>query len=189
MDKVVIIHGTKGSPNGNWFPWLSRELAMKGFKVVVPEMPTPEGQSLKNWISAFQNQVGKFDDNTTLIGHSVGALFILRLLEHLPSPIKSTVLVAGFTGAIGNPEYDLLNASFVEGEYDWESIRRNAGAALVMYGDNDPYVPISQSEEIAAGLMVKPCIVAGGGHLNSEFGYSEFPLLLTKMLQPPSQRS
>ena len=44
--KALIFHGTMGSPNGNWFPWLQSELISKGWDVDVPAFPTPEGQSL-----------------------------------------------------------------------------------------------------------------------------------------------
>jgi hypothetical protein len=43
MKKFVIIHGTKGSPEGNWFPWLADFLRQQHAEVVVPRMPTPEG--------------------------------------------------------------------------------------------------------------------------------------------------
>ena len=75
MDKFAIIHGTKGSPEGNWFQWLSTELIKRGAQVTIPRMPTPEGQSLDNWLAAFSEQVGPIDQSTTVIGHSVGIFF------------------------------------------------------------------------------------------------------------------
>jgi predicted alpha/beta hydrolase family esterase len=44
-------------------------------------------------------------------------------------------------------------------------------------GDNDPYVPSSQGLEIATNLGVVLDQIPGGGHLNAEFGFTEFPYL------------
>ena len=181
MQKVVIIHGTKGSPDINWFPWLARELTSYGMQVTVPRMPTPEGQTLNNWLDAFENQVGVVDNESMLIGHSAGALFLLRFLERHSTAVGVTILVSGFTGTLGIPEYDALNSSFVKGNYDWDKIRRNAGKILCLSGDDDPYVPLQQGLDIAAHLNSNPIIVSGGGHLNGESGFHSFPLLLQKI--------
>lgn len=178
MGKFFIIHGTHGSPDGNWFPWLKAELSIIGHEVIVPEMPTPENQSLENWLQAFGSQAGDVGEDDTIIGHSAGATFLLRVLEKRSSPIKRAVFVSGFTSTIGIPEYDRLNSSFIEEEFDWARIRRNAERIICIHGDNDPYVPILQSLELASNLHVQPISIKGSGHLNSESGYLTFPLLL-----------
>ena len=179
--KVVIIHGTKGSPCGNWFPWLAAELRGRGAEVLVPRFPTPDEQALDTWLETFAREAGTVDSNTTIIGHSLGSVFLLRLLEKMQGPIGSSVFVAGFTSRLGIPEFDELNSSFILPEYNWSSIRRNAGKIFCFSGQDDPYVPISQGLELAAGLCVEPILIAGGGHLNAESGYLEFPLLLEKL--------
>ena len=53
--KFFIIHGSYGNPNENWFPWLKKELEKEGCIVFIPEFPTPENQSLKNWMEIFND--------------------------------------------------------------------------------------------------------------------------------------
>jgi predicted alpha/beta hydrolase family esterase len=141
MKKFVIIHGTKGSPEGNWFPWLAESLRHQHGEVVTPRMPTPDGQNLLNWVSEFSRQVGVIDKGTTLIGHSLGATFLLRILERQTAPVAQSVFVAGLLDKIGIAEYDQLNCSFIETSYDWVTIRRNAGRVVCLSGEGDPYVP------------------------------------------------
>jgi predicted alpha/beta hydrolase family esterase len=184
MKTYIIIHGTKGSPEGNWFPWLASELRQTGALVFTPRMPTPENQSLSAWLAAFLTQCGPPDHTSTIIGHSIGATFLLRLLEQSLTPILHSVLVAGVLDRIDIPEFDNLNRSFTAAErpFDWPTIRRNAGKITYIYGEADPYVPESQSLTLAHHLGVTPTLIAKGKHLNSESGYTSFPQLLDYLI-------
>lgn len=183
MKKVAIIHGTKGSPKGNWFPWLKEKLMGRGHHVLIPQMPTPENQSLENWMKTFHSLYRDLGASSVLIGHSAGATFLLRVLSQVPTPIFASVFVAGLTGKVHNKEYDDLNATFLKAPYDWNTIKENAGHALCFIGEDDPYVPLSQGAEIASGLGIKPYIISGGGHLNSESGFTEFTQLFAELVK------
>lgn len=182
MPKAIIIHGSKGSPEGNWFPWLAEKLSQHGYTTYVPRMPTPEGQSLSSWREAFNDQVGILESDSIVIGHSTGALFVLRLLESIKEPINTAVVVAGLTKKIGLPEYDNLNTTFINHPFNWAKIRCNASHFICFSGDNDPYVPLSQGQEIADGVGARLITIHDGGHLNSESGYSQFPEILDQIL-------
>lgn len=181
MTQVVILHGTKGSPEGNWFRWLECQLTDLGLSVGVPRLPTPKDQSLKNWLAAFKEQVGSIEDDTILIGHSAGAAFAMRLVEHFAVPTGAVVLVAGLFAEIGNPEYDELNRTFIGEPFKWPKIKELCSELLVVASDNDPYVPFAQTQQLAVNLSVRPYLITNGGHLNAEFGFTEFPELLQVM--------
>lgn len=181
MKKAAIIHGTRGTSQGNWFQDVAAQLNARGFHALVPQFPTPEGQNLDNWLTHFKETIGELDQQTLLIGHSVGAVFTLRILEQLDTPISTAVLVAGFTGALGLPEYDILNSTFLDAPFSWNKIRSNAAHIICLSGSNDPYVPIEQGRWIADSLNVEHMVVKGGGHLNAEFGYTNFPLLIEEL--------
>jgi predicted alpha/beta hydrolase family esterase len=176
---ITIIHGTGGNPNGNWFPWLADQLTERGHTVRRPEFPTPENQSLDSWMKNFQNAVPALGDKSVLIGHSIGVAFIANVLNKLPAPIAGTFLASGFIGAIGNADYDPLNASFFKAQFDWKKIRQNAGALHIYAGDNDPYVPFEKSLELARLLQSQLTVIPNGGHLNYESNFSRFEKLLS----------
>lgn len=176
---VIIFHGTKGTPQSNWFPWLSAELLAKDYDVFMPHLPTPQNQDLETWMKISKRL--PIDENTILIGHSCGATFIPHLLSSLSSPISKAILVSPFTGTIGIDEYDQLNASFVDECFEglnFPSMPQKAKEIMLFYGDNDPYVPSDQPLELAKQLNIKPICIKNGGHLNSESGYDNFPELL-----------
>ena len=175
--KIYVFHGTKGSPDGNWFPWLKRAGATLGHEVVTPRLPTPEGHSLAAWLSAVDEQCGEISTDAILIGHSLGAVLCLRLLERLKSPVRGTILVAPPYRDIGIQEYDDLNASFFPEPFNWDSIKARAGAISLIVGDKDPYVPHDHFLIYSKGLDIPPIVVTSGGHLNSESGFVTFPLI------------
>jgi len=181
--KIVILHGTFGSPEGNWFPWLKAELEKLGHETYVPKMPTPEGQSVDSWRKALQEQCPwAFGRETILVGHSAGALYMLNILNReRPEPVRASIFVSCFLYELENPEYDELNYTFMHQDFDWGLIREYAGEVVVFHGDNDPYVPVAQAEKLAEKLGVKPILIKDGGHLNVGAGYTEFPELLEKI--------
>lgn len=176
--KAFILHGTKGSPQGNWYFWLASELQKLGVESIVPLLPTPENQSLDNWRKAFKAQCGNIAHDTILVGHSCGAVLLMRLLEEANEAAACTVLVAPLYKQIGIPEYDHLNSSFLSAPFDWRKITSHAGKLDYFMADNDPYVPQDQLITIARYLDVEPRVVSGGGHLNAEVGFTTFPQLL-----------
>jgi hypothetical protein len=40
--KVLILHGSFGSPSENWFPWLKLKLEELGHRVLTPQMPVDD---------------------------------------------------------------------------------------------------------------------------------------------------
>jgi predicted alpha/beta hydrolase family esterase len=174
-DRVVVLHGTKGSPDGNWFPWLKTQVESLGVACAVPTLPTPEGHTLEAWQVAFAEQVGDLGATTVLVGHSLGATFALRLLEHAPA--AAVFLASTVTTLIGNEEYDALNGGFVASPFDWPAIEAHVPRRYVYHGGDDPYVPLASGEEVARKLSADLQVIDHGGHLNSESGYLEFPRL------------
>ncbi len=176
--KTVILHGTKGSPDGNWFPWLKEQLETKAHDVYVPKLPTPENQSKTSWCKELDAQAPIFDKDTILIGHSCGATYLLHILEVLKEPVAKSIFVSGFLDELGIPEYDELNSTFIKHDFNWKKIRENAGEIHILHGDNDPYVPLEQAHKLSKHLKAEVNIIKDGGHLNSESGFTELPQAL-----------
>ena len=172
--KTIIVHGSYGGPEENWFPWLKAMLEKKGVEVAVPRFPTPMGQSLAGWTRVMKKYSSWFGPDLTLVGHSLAPAFIFRLLERTNTKINSAFLVAGFIEKLGDPHFDIVNSSFVEDSFNWDKIKSSANRFFVYGSNNDPYVPIEQSKKIAKNLGVNLRLVKGAGHFNTE----TFPQLL-----------
>ena len=174
MEKAFIFHGTGASPEDHWFPWMKEKLEEKGLEVFVPDFPTPENQSLEAWMEVLQDYP-EIDEETILIGHSTGAVFILSILEKVEN-VKAAYLISGFTGKLGI-EFDELNKTFAEKEFDFENIRGSREEIHVFHSASDPYVPLEKGEELARNIEASLNLKAEAGHFNTDSGYTEFPEL------------
>ena len=183
LPRVVVLHGARGGPDTNWFPWLDDQLTREGIEVLRPRFPTPQGQSLTAWFEVFDAAVKPLAPKSTiLVGHSMGASMALRVVERANMPFDALFLAAGFIGALGFPDYDPINASFFVRPFNWLGIRERMGACRCWAGDDDPYVPLPRSQEVANHLQAPLEIVKGGGHLNAETGFTTFPQLRNTIL-------
>lgn len=179
MADVFIIHGAYGSPGENWIPWLKRELEQLDCRVFAPQFPTPEKQTLENWMRVFAEYDGLLNKDSVVIGHSLGVAFLLTLLEK--SQAKAAFFISGFIGLLNNPSFDKINKTFTYKKFDWDLIRQNCNKFYVFHSDNDPYVPLEKAKELAKPLSTDIILIKGGGHLNRESGYIKFELLLNKI--------
>jgi predicted alpha/beta hydrolase family esterase len=197
MKNAIILHGTGGSPDGNWFPWLKKELEKKGYSVWVPELPGNDYPNRKTYTEFLLKNAPEIDSSTIIIGHSSGAVAILGLLQALPkdSTIKAAYLVAGFKDNlrwVDKKGKHVLGGLF-EDDYDWTAIKKKAGKFILIQSDNDPYVPMSHGSYLSIKLDGALTINPKQKHFSIETKgdeYKEFPFLLEMiMLQsgpPPS---
>ena len=172
-----IVHGVYANPEANWFPWLKKELEKNGFECIVPKFPTPLDQTLESWIRTINKYKNEIGEETALVGHSLGAAFILNYLEKINKKIKAAFLVAGFFKPLGS-DYDKLNETFINKNFDWKKIKNNCGKFFVIGSDNDEYISIDITKDLAKSLDAKLKIIHNGGHLNKKAGYGKFPELL-----------
>jgi len=174
---VFIFHGTGGYPGENWFPWLKARVEENGHKCIVPHFPTPEGQSLEAWFEILKPYEKYLGLETILIGHSLGGLFLLRLLEHLDHQIKAAFFVATPVGVEPVKNY-AADEAFAGGfSFNWEKIKTKARHSTIYHSDNDPYVPLENGKLLAEKLGVTLTFIPNAGHFNEAAGYTTFPEL------------
>ena len=179
---VFIFHGTEGYPEENWFPWLKHELEELGHRVFVPQFPTPPivPAKIEEWFEVLSAYNQYINDQTILIGHSLGGIFTLRILEKQEYPVFCSIFVGTPIGVLPIANYD-RDTSFSGFDFNWENITANAGTSIVFQSDNDPYVGLGNGEELAKHLGVNLSFVPNAGHFNKTAGYLEFQDLLEKL--------
>jgi predicted alpha/beta hydrolase family esterase len=181
MANIFIFHGIFGHPKENWYDWLKIKLEEKGHKVIVPKFPTPEDQTLENWMKVLFEYKEFINKDSIFIGHSLGVAFALSVLEEIK--INKAYFISGFIGKIGN-EFDPINAPLVGKDFKWDLIKSNCNSFTMIHSDTDPYVKIEKAIEIATHLEVNIILVPNAGHFNEAAGYTKFEMLLNLIVKP-----
>lgn len=193
--KFVLFHGSFGSPNGNWFPDLKKKLEALGHEVIAPQFPVDtwdkitekdqkykNNQSLTNWLSVFQADVfSKLQPNEKLcfIGHSLGPVFILHVLERFGLTIDCGIFVCPFLAKLDKSwQIDHVNSTFWKTDFNFDRLKKKILRSYTIYSDNDPYVSSTHSIGFGKKLNSSMIEVHGLGHMNSEAKLTNFPLVL-----------
>lgn len=180
MNNYFIIHGSFGSPFANWIPWLRKEIENEGGSVYTPDFPIGVGyQNYENWARLFKAYLdaGLINEKTTIFAHSIAPVFVCKFLIENQIKVKRLVFVCGFNNYLGiNEEYDDVNKTMYTN--DLSAIKNYCDDIICYYSDNDPYVRYEVEKDFVDTVADKQFVIEGGGHLNSESGYTEFKELL-----------
>ena len=175
MRTIVILHGIQGF--AGWQNDVSAKLISKGYKVIMPVFPNWGHPDRKECLKIVQKEVTNVNlSELTLIGHSLGVTTACDFLETLKSPIACFISVSGFA-----TDYKAeLNSYFLkEKTVDYNKIIQNSKKRIVIYGENDLYVPQKTLADFATDIKATDTIVIEkGGHLSTGAGFTEFPLLI-----------
>lgn len=186
--RVFIVHGWEATPESDWFPWLKSELEKRRFEAIVPEMPDTVHPRIGSWVSTLSNTVGKPDDETILVGHSIGGQTVLRYLSTIEGDrkVRGTVIVASWTtlrsAALGDKESRDVANPWLTTPIDWDKAKEHSKQFTAIFSDNDPYVDLDVNEEFKSKLGAKIIVEHGKGHMNTEAGITELPSVLEEII-------
>ena len=185
MKRVFIIHGWGGFPEEAWFPWLKKQLEQKGVEVYTLKMPETDYPKINKWVDFLAQAVGQPDENTYLVGHSIGTQTIFRYLEKINTKIGGVLSVAGFYTLIpdsleGSEEEEIVKP-WLETAIDNDKVKQNAGKITAIFADNDQYVGLDNVDLFKNRVDAKIVILKGKGHMGASEGFTEIPEILEEM--------
>jgi uncharacterized protein len=193
--KFVLFHGAMGSPEENWFPYFKQSLEALGQEVIIPRFPVdtwdgitaqgphilPIQQNLTNWFHVFEPIAKTFQKGEKLcfVGHSLGPLFILHVVNQFDIQLDSAIFVTPFLNVLHRMwQIDHVNASFYKIDFDFKKLKKQIPISYTLFSDNDPYVPLNCNMEFASNLKSSCIEVRDAGHFNKEFGFTSMPLVI-----------
>ncbi|WP_405486925.1 RBBP9/YdeN family alpha/beta hydrolase [Nocardia sp. NBC_00511] len=170
MSTIVVSHGYGMANDDHWYPYLRDRLAATGEEVRIPQFPEPANPDAADWLSVLQKQVVDVrPSDTVLVGHSLGGVNVLRLLQRhdvaTHGRFAGVVLVASMAGEVG---YDAL-APFFDG-FDWPRIRAAAESFRILHAADDPVTAAATPDHImrfVTELGATATVTATGGHFPS----------------------
>lgn len=174
--RVVLIPGYKATPESNFFPWLKDELRRRGHDVVVVNMPSPEAPDRDEWTQALLDQVGPIDNETVILGHSLGGAAALRFMEAAEARSTPHALILVATPWMINHEQF---RGFFMTELDYEVLMWKASKIAVIHSRDDKTIPFDHAEKYARVLHARLVEAQDAGH----FTGTEYSIILDTILE------
>jgi predicted alpha/beta hydrolase family esterase len=182
--RVFIVHGWDGTPSEPLHVWLKKELEARGFEAHTPAMPETSYPRIGPWVEHLAKVVGRAEENTYFVGHSIGAQTVLRYFETLPEGIR----VGGV--AFIAPWFTLQNIEEAEVVEPWLNTPINFGKIkshtkkfFAVFSDNDAWVSIENQDTFRDRLDAETAVETKKGHFTESDGVVDLPLVLQKILE------
>ena len=177
MKKYFIVHGSYGTANEHYIPWLKTELENRGDKVIALNFPIGKDvQTYDSWSMVLDKYKNEIDEETIFIGRSIGPIFIIKYLIENNLKIKSLYSISGFNCFINIPDYDYVNKTFFLDEI--KDVDKLIAKRVCFISKNDPYVPYYLLDMFTHNLKAEVVLKENAGHFNEDSGYSKFVELL-----------
>ncbi len=183
----VIFHGAFGHADGNWFPYVKKELLALGQNVILEQFPVedfdqvtkagksykPTMQNLTNWFNTFEDKILpklKGNEKICFIGHSLSPLFILHILQRYAIQLDSAIFVEPFMTSLKTDDgwqFDIVNDTFYKSDFDFMKLRKLIPISYVVWSDNDKYVPKKIMFDFADKLGSSTIQLKNAFHINA----------------------
>jgi len=159
--RILIIHGWESNSKEHWFLEEKQRLEKLGHEVIVPDMPNTFHPKREQWIKVIEDFDP--DDNSVLVGHSLGGTTILRYLEKIDVQIKRCVLIATPIRKLG---FEATN-NFLEPDFDWEKIKQNCKEIFILNQTKEPWVPLQHGKDLADYVGGRLITIEGNNHFDT----------------------
>ncbi len=185
--KILLIHGFEGSGEGNWLPWLKKELEARGFEVYNPTMTTSEHPTIESWMKELMPFMEKLGEGDIIVGHSLGSKAALHLIEKTKKKIGHLFLIASAVGTVEERDWEKFrkewNGSDIDALKEFWHAPINWGAAdkfvqnkNIVLSDDDPYIKKETHKDLPTGWFYE--LWSGFGHFQDK----QIPELLDLIL-------
>ena len=152
--RIVILHGYGADSKSNFFPWLKLELEKLGHSVWLHTLPNTEDPDITEQVE-FVLQSVALDARTILVGHSLGGVVAMKILEKLSQPILGLVLVGSFYKPELLIDFQPNFVSTIDWQWDFAKIRQQVQKIKILSDLQDCYIPTTQGRELAELLRAE----------------------------------
>jgi len=203
VSSYLLLHGWQNRrPAEHWQSLLAAQLRERGHRADHPQLPDPDAPSLPAWLDALDAALARLRADgaageRVVVAHSLGCLLWLHAAGRdrgagrgagAGAPVDRVLLVSppGLAVLAGIAEV----AGFAAPRVDAGQVAAAAGSTRVVAGGDDPYLPDGVAHGVLRPLGLAHLdvdVVPGGGHLDLEAGYGDWPSALA-WCEDPSVR-
>jgi hypothetical protein len=180
---LLILHGLYGNGPGHWQGWLAGEAAAAGIDVHYPALPDKDAPTPEGWLAALDAELAALDpDALQVAAHSLACHLWARRAERDGVRAARVLLVAPPSAR----ELAAVCPTFPATDLAAERLLAACSDTTLVLGEGDPYRP---DHDAFRGTGLATRWLSGGGHVNVDSGYGEWPHALRWVLggDPPGE--
>lgn len=166
-------------PRHGWKEDLERGLG-DSFELFYPKMPNKETAKYEEWKVWFEKLVPFLEDDVSLVGHSLGGLFLMKYLDEnvFPKKIKALILIAAPFNGRDDKHVNKQNFFITT---DLSKAAGQVDAIYLFHSEDDKIVPFSDFEIYKRKLPnARAFAFTDKGHFNVEI-FSELKEVLKSL--------
>ena len=162
-NRVLILHGWESNSREHWFLQAKQRLEKLGLQVSVPDMPNTLLPKSTEWV----NVIEEFhpDENSVLVGHSLGGTAVLRYLEKAEKHIALAILIATPIRELGEGFWPVIN--FLKPDFIWQRIKRSCEKIVVIDQTQDDAVPLQHGKDLSEYVGGELIVIEGSNHFDT----------------------
>jgi leucyl-tRNA synthetase len=183
---ALILHGNGGDGQKNWYPWLKKELEVRGYEVFTPNMPESDNPMSEKWLQALKSLIPYINKESIIIGHSLGCPTAIQFIEKNKLSVKKLILVAPTHPEMQweniyqthEKENARLIEQFTKVKVNWGLVKSYCQEVIGLFSDNDKYIPLSTKDLFERDLPGEYFTFKSKGHFNHSDKIFELPELI-----------
>jgi len=176
MKNYFIIHALGRTEDDYWYKYIKKYVNDQGYECYVPTLPNINEMNYDSWKKEFDKYKQYINEDSVMIGHSTGSIFIVKYLTENNINIYKFISVVGFNEV--NPlsinlSWEDINKSFFVD--DLKKFKVFAKERISFYSPTDVY-DFNVLNRFATDIDALKIIIDTAGHFTK--GYDEFKELL-----------
>jgi predicted alpha/beta hydrolase family esterase len=130
-----------------WREWIATQLPYDD--VLTPTMPNSDNAQYEEWVIYFEKIIPLLKGDFTIVGHSLGAMFLAKYLhsQTLPRKARKVILVAGRYGSSPHEDTGSFTVNSARG------VEKSAHSVHLFHSVDDPVVPYEDMERFQSDII------------------------------------
>ncbi len=170
---IYLIHSYNGDTADSFAPSVRTFAEKHGLKYEFPHFPIRKEASFESWSEVMDKYREGLTEDTVVIAHSLGTLFIPKYIAQNEIRIGAYVSVAGYMDYEGRKDLEEIMTGFYPSEEEFRRCRDLIGYRRSLYSDSDRMNDRSKLLRYAELLDAGGIMVKGAGHFDPQSGVKD----------------